>query len=308
MAKLPIKTWRSTNLLLRYIADGIQVGDRLPTEVEMAEIGGGSRTAVRRALGYFVERGLISGLTNRYLKRRPVAEDYFDIADLHSPAETVQQVLMERIFLRDLPSGTEFTEAELTRAAGVSTVTVREFLIGFSRYGLVEKQPGSGWRLCAFDAGYVEELMEAREVFELKAIEQIGRLQPDAPAFARLNQLLARHAAMVPRMPGSRLEFPALDREFHNFLISLLNNRFAEHLNHVAAMVFACYDQYQQDRHDDVLRTVHAIQEHQAILRALIARDVPAAIAAMRTHLHATRCTLRDRIRSRNPPENRSRP
>ena len=35
---------------------------------------------------------------------------------------------------------------------------MREFLIGFSRHGLIEKKPRGGWRLCAFDPSFAQEL------------------------------------------------------------------------------------------------------------------------------------------------------
>ena len=297
MAKLPTTTRRSTNLLLEYIAHHVAVGDPLPTEVQMTEVAQGSRTAVRRALLFFVERGLIAGMKERYLLRKPVPDDYFEESELQSGTENLHQVLMERIYQRDLPPGAEFTEAELSRASGVSTVSVREFLIGFARYGLIEKHPKSGWRLCAFDPSYAEELAEAREIFEIKAIEKIGRLPPEHPAFERLRELLARHEALATKPPEARPEFPDLDREFHSFLIGMLNNRFAEQLNHVVSMVFHYH--YQWDRRDEVPRNEHAVQEHLAILRPLVNRDVPAASAAMRTHLSTARSTMLNSIHRR---------
>jgi DNA-binding GntR family transcriptional regulator len=290
MAKLPTTTRRSTNLLLEYIADHVEVGESLPTEIRMTELGQSSRTAVRSALAYFVERGLIGGMKERCLLRKPVAEDYFDDTELHSNTENLQQVLMERIYQRDLPPGAEFSEAELSRVSGASTTAVREFLIGFSRYGLIEKKPGGGWRLCAFDPAYAEELAEAREMFELKAIAQVGQLALDDPAFARLRELLARHEELGAAPPSMPVDFPALDREFHTFLIGLLKNRFAENLNDVVSMVFHYH--YQWDKRDEVPRNRYALQEHIAILRALTAHDVPAALAAMRTHLHSARTTM----------------
>jgi DNA-binding FadR family transcriptional regulator len=47
MAKLPITTRRSINLLLDYAAKHMKVGDPLPTEMRMTEIVESSRTAVR---------------------------------------------------------------------------------------------------------------------------------------------------------------------------------------------------------------------------------------------------------------------
>lgn len=297
MAKLPITTRRSINLLLDHIAGHLKVGDALPTEMRMAEIAESSRTAVRSALAYFVEHGLVAGMKQRHLLRKPKRGDYFDVAELHSATEQLQQVLMERIYERDLPPGAEFTEVELSRAAGVSTIAVREFLIGFSRNGLIEKTPRGSWRLCAFDTKYAEELGEAREMFELKAIERFAALPPDDPAFARLNELLVRHEALGKEPAESHAEFPALDREFHSFLIGLLDNRFAERLNEAVSMVYHYH--YQWDKRDELPRNQYALQEHLAILRPLAKGDVPAALAAMRTHLGSARSTMLDSLRYR---------
>jgi len=290
MAKLPITTRRSINLLLDHVAKNLKVGDALPTEMRMTEIVESSRTVVRSALAYFVEHGLIAGMKERNLLRRPKASDYFDVAELHSATEQLQQILMERIYERDLPPGAEFTEVELSRAAGVSTIAVREFLIGFSRNGLIEKTPRGSWRLCAFDTKYAEELGEVREMFELKAIERVAALPPGDPAFARLKELLARHEALGKGSAESHAEFPALDREFHTFLISLLDNRFAEGLNEAVSMVYHYH--YQWDKRDELPRNQYAVQEHLAILRPLVKGDVAAALAAMRTHLHSSRSTM----------------
>ncbi len=297
MAKLPTTTRRSTNLLLQHIAEHLPIGAALPTEVQMSELVASSRTAVRSALAYFIEKGLIGGMKERHLLRKPQPDDFFDVSALHSATEQLQEVLMEWIYERDLPPGAEFTEAQLSRTAGVSTVAVREFLIRFSRNGLIEKNPRGGWRLCAFDAKYAEELGEAREMFELKAIERIGTLTPDDPIFARLEELLARHEALGKAPAAAHGEFPALDREFHTFLIGLLDNRFAENLNDVISMVFHYH--YQWDKRDEIPRNQHALREHLAILRPLVKGEVAAALAAMRSHLHSARSTMLNSLRTR---------
>lgn len=297
MSKLPTTTRRSINLLLDHAAAHVEVGASLPTEVHMTALAGSSRTAVRSALAYFAERGLIAGMKQRYLLRKPGADDYFDVSELQSGTEQLQQVLMERIYQRDLPPGAEFTEAELSRAAGVSTIAVREFLIGFSRHGLIEKKPRGGWRLCAFDRAYAEELGEVRQAFELMAIERVGTLPAGDEAFTRIDDLLARHEALGLAPPSSHAEFPALDREFHGFLIGLLKNRFADSLNDVVSMVYHYH--YQWDKREELPRNRHAVQEHLAILRALARRDVPAALQAMRTHLGSARSTMLDAIAKR---------
>ncbi|CAN7356650.1 GntR family transcriptional regulator [Pseudoduganella sp. LjRoot289] len=297
MARSPTIFKRSTNLLLQHIAAYVPVGEVLPTEARMAELGEGSRTAIRSSIVYFHERGLISGLKERRLLRKPQPGDYFDVAELQTGADRIQQVLMERIYQKDMPPGTEFSEAELARAAGASTISVREFLIGFSRFGLIEKKPRGGWRLCAFDRTFAMELADVRQMFEFAAVEHLAALPPDDPAFATLADLISRHEQLGSVMPARHQDFPALDRDFHTFLIGLLHNRFAEGFYDIVSLVFHYH--YQWDKREEMTRNQFAVQEHLAILRALARRDAAGAREAMRTHLASSRTTLLQAISNR---------
>ncbi|SFV13313.1 GntR family transcriptional regulator [Pseudoduganella namucuonensis] len=297
MARPPTVFKRSANLLLEHIAISVSIGDQLPTEQQMAELGGGSRTAIRSALAYFHTQGLINDLKDRRLLRKPLRGDYFDIADLQSGSDRVREVLMERIYHSDLPPGAEFSEAELARAAGVSTISVREFMIEFSRYGLIEKKPHGGWRLCAFDRSFAMEVADVRQMFEFAAIERFGTLPPGDPAYAVLRELIERHEQLGPVMPARHKDFPALDRDFHTFLIGLLNNRFARGFYDIVSLVFHYH--YQWDKGSEMARNQYAAHEHLEILRALARRDIPGALDAMRVHLSSARSTLLQAIRIR---------
>ncbi|SFU90692.1 GntR family transcriptional regulator [Pseudoduganella namucuonensis] len=288
---------RSANLLLRHIAENLAIGEALPTEHRMAELGQGSRTAVRSALDHFLERGLISDLKERRVLRKPQRRDYFALTELQTGADRIHEVLMERIYQSDLPPGSEFSEAELARAAGTSTVSVREFLIGFSRSGLIEKKPRGGWRLCAFDHAFAMELADVRQMFEFAAVEHLAGLPPDDAAFATLADLIARHEQLGSVMPARHKDFPALDRDFHTFLIGLLANRFAQNVYEIVSLVFHYH--YQWDKREEMERNQYAVQEHLAILRALARRDAAGAREAMRTHLDSASRTLLLAIQSR---------
>ncbi|MTW09962.1 GntR family transcriptional regulator [Pseudoduganella eburnea] len=299
MARAPTVSRRSVNLLLDHIMDSVAVGEALPTEHRLAALGEGSRSAVRSAIAHFFERGLISGMKERRLLRKPRQADYFDVADLQSGTERVRQVLMELIYQGDWPPGTEFSEAHLARAAGVSTISVREFLIGFSRYGLIRKRPQGGWRLCAFDRAFAMEVAEVRQMFELAAIERFAALAADDPAYAALDQLIARHEQLGAVMPARHQDFPALDRDFHTFLIGCLDNRFAQGFYDIVSLVFHYH--YQWDKGTERVRNEHAVHEHLAILHALARRDTAAAMEGMRVHLGSARSTLLQAAQTREP-------
>lgn len=285
---------RCTNFLLQHLAEHVAVGEPLPTEQHLTTICQGSRTAIRSAIAYLATRGLIASLADRLLLRKPIPGDYFDVAELQSGADRIQQVLMERVYQRDMPPGAEFSEAELAREAGASTVSVREFLIGFARFGLIEKKPRGGWRLCAFDLSFATELADMRRMFELAAVAKFGELPPTDPAYKELARLIAQHEKLEAKIESRHSAFPALDREFHTFLIGLLNNRFAQGFYDIVSFVFHYH--YQWDKRSEKGRNQYALQEHLLILRALAAHDVPQALTYMQEHLASSRRTMLEAI------------
>lgn len=288
---------RSTNLLLQFLAENVAVGQLLPTEQYLTTVCQGSRTAIRSAIAYLNTRRLIGSLAERRLLRKPIPGDYFDIAELRSGADRIQQVLMERVYQRDMPPGAEFSEAELAREAGASTVSVREFLIGFSRFGLIEKKPRGGWRLCAFDRSFATELADMRRMFEIAAVEKFAALPADDPAYAELARLIKQHEKLAAKIDTRHSAFPALDREFHTFLIGLLNNRFAQGFYDIVSFVFHYH--YQWDKGEEKGRNKYAVQEHLEILRALARRDVNQALDHMKVHLNSSRSTMLESIGTR---------
>lgn len=297
MSKPPTIFKRTTNLLLEYIAENMAEGEVLPSEQYLSTICQASRTVVRSAIAHLHTRRLINGMTERRLIRLPMPGDYFDVAELQSGSERIQQVLMERVFQSDMQPGMEFSETELAREAGASTVSVREFLIGFSRFGLIEKKPRGGWRLCAFDPSFASELADMRQMFEIAAVERFCTLPPSDPAHKELERLIAKHERLQPKIETRYKEFPALDREFHTFLIGLLNNRFAQGFYDIVSFVFHYH--YQWDKIEEMERNRYAVQEHLAILRALAERNPEKALGFMRSHLTSARSSLLKSIRTR---------
>ena len=176
-------------------------------------------------------------------------------------------------------------------------ISVREFLIGFSHAGRVEKKPRGGWRLCAFDRSFAMELADVRQMFEFAAIDRFASLPPDDPAFKELGQLIARHERLGSVMPTHHKDFPSLDRDFHAFLVGRLDNRFAQGFFDLVSLVFHYH--YQWDKAEEMVRNEYAVHEHLDILRALARRDVASAREAMRIHLNSSRSTLLQSIRVR---------
>jgi DNA-binding GntR family transcriptional regulator len=141
------------------------------------------------------------------------------------------------------------------------------------------------------------ELADVRQMFEFAAIDNFAALPADDPAFAELQQLIARHERLGSVMPTHHKDFPALDRDFHAFLMGRLNNRFAQGFFDLVSLVFHYH--YQWDKSQEMVRNEYAVHEHLDILRALAKRDVAGAREAMRIHLNSARSTLLQAIRVR---------
>ncbi|MGO7360454.1 GntR family transcriptional regulator, partial [Rhizobium ruizarguesonis] len=56
--------------------------------------------------------------------------------------------------------GMQINELELAREIGNGTTSVREFLIRFSRFGLIEKRPKSHWTIKGFTREFALELAD----------------------------------------------------------------------------------------------------------------------------------------------------
>ena len=211
---------RTTNALLDEIARSYVAGSALPSESVLAERFDVSRTAVRAALVRLAAQGIVAcGDRTSVVQRRPLTSDYYGVSEVESRADLVERRFMEMALGGELKPGARFSESELARRIGVSTVSVREFLISFSRYGVVGKDSRGRWWLSAFDQAFGQELASMRRMFEMDAIRQFAQLGADDPAWSQITVFLERHASVREAHAREPQLFSELDRDFHRFLV-----------------------------------------------------------------------------------------
>ncbi|MCF3947429.1 GntR family transcriptional regulator [Acidiphilium sp. AL] len=293
MAKPNTLLKRTSNALLDHIAT--MNGTILASDSALARQFNVSRTTIRNAIERFVGTGILArGETGFAVRRKPQQGDYFAETETDGPQELIEREFMQRVLLGDWRPGHVFSEAELARESNASTVSVREFLIGFSRFGLIAKQPRGGWTLREFHAGFAAEVADMRELIEMAAIARIPRA-PD-PAFrAATEALIERHRAIEAALTSRYSEFPALDRDFHLWIIGRLKNRFAHDFFDIVSFLFHYH--YQWDKHQEIERSKVAIAEHLAVLNALLAGRADAAKRALAAHLATSRRSLQAGLR-----------
>ena len=186
-------------------------------------------------------------------------------------------------------------ERDLAQQLGVSRPSLREALIALDVEGRVEVRSNSGVfvsaappepaaaRRTAAMGESPSQLMEARSVIEGEVVILACARVSEEP-LARLRSLLKSMEAEIGRR--ARVDF---DREFHVTLAEMSGNAV------LTRLVGELFD----ERHSPISAKMSsrlentrtwkvALQEHEAILAAVEARDPIAAQAAMRAHLKAS--------------------
>jgi len=186
-------------------------------------------------------------------------------------------------------------ERDLALQLGVSRPSLREALIALDVEGCVEVRSGSGVYVSAAKPSPApaktaamgespSQLMEARSIIEGEVVVLACARITD-PQLARLRELLKSMEAEIERR-RARLD---LDREFHLTLAEMTGNAvltrlvgelFDERYSPISAKI--------SSRFESTRTWKVALKEHEAILKAVEARDPIAAQAAMRAHLNAS--------------------
>ncbi|EOE2646825.1 FCD domain-containing protein [Klebsiella pneumoniae] len=270
----------------------------LPSQSALAEMYNISRTTVRHILCHLCERGVLSLVNHDYLiLRQPEVQDGFDSssASLAEQNRLFEQAFFTMINQRQLRAGERFSELQLARAAGVSPVVVREFLLKFSRYNLIESEKRGQWNMKKFEQSWAEQLFELREMLETHALQHFLNLPDSDARWLQAKTLLERHRTLRDSIGDSFRMFSQLDRDFHSLLLSAADNIFFNQSLEIISVIFHFH--YQWDESDLKQRNIIAIDEHMTILSALICRSDLDANLALRNHLNTAKQSMINSIK-----------
>ncbi len=281
---------RAFNDLLDRVAHS-DIPDSLEPESRLAGSLGVSRTTVRKALAELEKRRIVMRRGNQlFVRKRPARRDYFPNEDTVSTSDRVEQKFLEWILRSDRKPNQQINGLELAREFNVSTIAIRDYLNRFTRFGLVERRPNSGWIIRGFTKGFALELFEVRELFELRSALAFARQPPNAPAWAALDGIEQEHRQLLADIKTQFHDFSSLDERFHRLINDASRNRFIEDFHDVISLIFHYH--YQWNKADERERNAVAIAEHLDYISALRTRDPQRIEKACRDHLASARETL----------------
>nr|WP_315227119.1 GntR family transcriptional regulator [uncultured Limnohabitans sp.] len=190
--------------------------------------------------------------------------------------EEVAELLRERIFSGELAPGSWIDEMRLAEEYGISRTPMREALKVLAAEGLVTMKVRRG--------AYVTEVndKDQRDVYHLLSL-----LEADAAGVVatqatpeQLQELQTLHLALAQAV-NDREKFFEINERFHMRLLEIADNRWRDQ------MVADLRKVMKLNRHNSLLksgRIEESLNEHQALMDTLLARDAPASVTRMQAH------------------------
>lgn len=196
--------------------------------------------------------------------------------------------LRSAILDHQYPPGTVLREAALAAHLGVSKTPVRHALRALYQEGLLELGPRRQLFVCDVPQTQHHELLELREALERIAVAHACREMADDD-FDHLRTLLRRQRRTAEA--GKSDAFIELDEELHVSIASrsglLLVPKVMRQLRGFVRLM-------QRNTRRDPGYLLRVLEEHEALVDALEARDEGAALSALHSHLHTNEYVLTD--------------
>jgi DNA-binding GntR family transcriptional regulator len=182
-----------------------------------------------------------------------------------------------------LPPGAPISERALSEAHGVSRVPVREALIQLAEKGLVRLIPGRGAFVRTMTLDEIRELYEVRESLEGRAARGAAEHAPKAD-FIEYEQKFLR--CLSEKDTVNAQDLMMVSNGFHDLIARLCHNGL------LMSLLSNIRDQVSLTRsqaYRNVTKDIHiaGIEEHLAILRAIVAEDGDNAELLMRRHIRS---------------------
>lgn len=211
--------------------------------------------------------------------------------------EQTYRILREQILRQDLQPGEKVSVDNVARGLGVSRTPVVNALKLLENDGLVEIHPRRGTFVTELNARDVADLFEIRQMIELYAAEQLFKSD-------QFDAILKKSQALLGQMSNAISEeeyadydaFISEDRDLHTNIVRAINNR-------RLLDIYGSLNIHMQVNRAHYLDTVEnayeAQKDHEAMVQAMVERDMDAFKAALTNHLDTVKTRILKLLKER---------
>ena len=192
-------------------------------------------------------------------------------------SQQVAAAVREMIVDGRLGPGERINEVRLSQALGVSRTPLREALGRLAAEGAIDSTPAIGWSVRPLTVEEFEQLYEIRPILDPEALRMAGL--PTPRKLSKLEALNRRFAAARDAEAAI-----ALDDEWHLELIAACPNRVLVELIENMILRTRRYEVALLREQPNLIR---ASEDHDRILEALRAGDLPAACAGLKRNMQS---------------------
>jgi len=190
--------------------------------------------------------------------------------------------LRRLLILQQTPEGKRLREAEWAEKLGVNRTALREAFARLEAEGLIEKGPITGYFVPELTRAEILEICEVRVLLEGGSIERICRLGLNTPRVLRPMRLACDQLERLVE-EAYYLGVAEADRRYHEALIRAAGNKRLSMLYERAPLPIIPPEIVSGAEWNVVVR--RTLEEHRAILDALLAGNKTEAQERLRTHL-----------------------
>ena len=195
-----------------------------------------------------------------------------------SSTAVIVQALTKAIVEHRLQPGSKLAEQKLADHFGVSRTLVRQALLQLSQHQLVTLEPARGAFVAAPSVTEAQQVFAVRRMLESEMVRAFVQQVTPAKIKALKEHLVQEKLAVQREDAPGRTE---LLGNFHVRIAELMGNDvLAQLLSQLIARCALITLMYQSSRAAE-----HSSEEHVEIVKALAARNEPAAVRLMHEHL-----------------------
>ncbi|MBH9995100.1 MULTISPECIES: GntR family transcriptional regulator [Bartonella] len=179
--------------------------------------------------------------------------------------------------------GTFLNEREIADSLGISRTPVREAFMMLASEELIDLKPNRGAFVSPLNGKQVNDLFQARGVVETWSAQYCisHNIDPTPDMIKELN--FQKTMALDDPYP----DFIEHDHAFHCALVRATGNEFLNQMYELLRARFITFGL--RVMHNNAIRRIEALKEHQFILDALLTKDIKKAKKAILDHLDMTR-------------------
>jgi len=194
----------------------------------------------------------------------------------------------KKLLAQDIAPGQIVSQRELMELTGMPLGAIREMIPRLEADGLIETVPQRGLKVLSIDLDLVRNAFQLRRLIEGEAIAMFCTNAPDT----EIRDIAAQHRTIRDKAQGGLT--PALleqaqrmDWAFHDRVVDAMCNRIISDIHRVNAIKIRLI------RNSDTRMlpelAVSVLDEHLAVIDALMLRNVPRTVAAMHAHIDSAK-------------------